>query len=137
MILKQAYTVKQLLLFAQKEPTINKLATTKRANEIAGLVEGADINNVSRMPGVGKPTVIRLLGNLGKACQDYQDRTLRNLTCKRIQVDEIWSFCFAKDRGLPDALKDQFGYGSGWKWMAIDADTKPIPLWLVGERDAS
>ena len=92
---------------------------------------------MSRMTGVGKPTILRLLANLGKACREYQDRTLRNLTCKRIQVDEIWSFCHGKDKNLPDELKDQFGYGSVWTWMAIDADTKLIPSWLVGGRDAS
>jgi IS1 family transposase len=116
---------------------MNKLSTIKRAQVIAALVEGAGINSVCRMTGVGKPTVLRLLESLGKACQDYQDRTLRNLTCKRIQVDEIWSFCFAKDKNLPDELKDQFGFGSVWTWMAIDADTKLIPSWLVGGRDAS
>lgn len=116
---------------------MNKLSTTKRAQVIAALVEGPGINSVCRMTGVGKPTVLRLLGNLGTACHEYQDKALRNLTCKRIQVDEIWSFCFAKDRNLPDELKDQFGYGSIWTWMAIDADIKLIPSWLVGERDAS
>lgn len=113
---------------------MNKLSTAKRTQVIAALVEGAGVNSVCRMTGVGKPTVLRLLESLGKACQDYQDRTLRNLTCKRVQVDEIWSFCFAKDRNLPDELKEEFGFGSVWTWMAIDADTKIIPAWLVGDR---
>lgn len=91
---------------------MNKLFTSKRIRVVAALVEGAGINSVSRM-------------------------TLPNLTCKRIQFGEIWSFCFAKDRNLPDELKDQFGYGSVWIWMGIDADTKLIPSWLVGGRDAS
>ncbi len=116
---------------------MNKLSTSKRIQVISALVEGAGVNSVSRMTGVGKPTILRLLANLGKACREYQDRTLRNLTCKRIQVDEIWSFCHGKDKNLPDELKDQFGYGSVWTWMAIDADTKLIPSWLVGGRDAS
>jgi IS1 family transposase len=116
---------------------MNKLSTVKQTQVIAALVEGMGINSVCRMTGVGKPTVLRLLQNLGKACQSYQDRTLRNLTCRRIRVDEIWSFCFAKDRNLTDELKKQFGYGSVWTWMALDADTKLIPSWLVGERDAS
>ncbi|MCA9501172.1 MAG: IS1 family transposase [Nitrospira sp.] len=116
---------------------MNKLSTTKRTQVIAALVEGAGVNSVSRMTGVGKPTILRLLENLGKACQEFQDRTLRNLTCQRIQVDEIWSFCFGKDKNLPDELKGKFGFGSVWTWMAIDADTKLIPSWLVGGRDAS
>ena len=116
---------------------MNKLSTQKRAQVVAALVEGSGINSVSRMTGVGKPTILRLLNSLGTACMEFQDRTLRNLSCKRIQVDEIWSFCFAKDKNLPDELKDQFGFGSVWTWMAIDADSKLIPCWLVGDRDAT
>lgn len=116
---------------------MNKLSTQKRAQVIAALVEGSGINSVCRMTGIGKPTILRLLNSLGTVCMEYQDRTLRNLTCKRIQVDEVWSFCFAKDKNLPDELKDKFGFGSVWTWMAIDADTKLIPSWLVGKRDAT
>jgi len=116
---------------------MNKVSTQKRIQVIAALVEGSGINSVSRMTGVGKPTILRLLNSLGMACTEFQDRTLRNLSCKRIQVDEIWIFCFAKDRNLPDELKKQFGFGSVWTWMAIDADSKLIPCWLVGDRDAT
>ena len=115
---------------------MNKLSTKKRSQIVAALVEGNGINAVARMTGAGKPTILRLLANLGKACKEYQDQKLRNLTCKRIQVDEIWSFCFAKDKNLPDELKERFGFGSVWTWMAIDADTKLIPSWLVGDRSA-
>ena len=115
---------------------MNKLSLQKRAQVVAALVEGSGINSVSRMTGVGKPTILRLLASLGTACMEYQDRSLRNLTCKRIQVDEVWSFCYGKDRNLPDELKDRFGFGSVWTWMAIDPDTKLIPSWLVGNRDA-
>ena len=80
---------------------MNKLSTAKRTQVIAALVEGAGVNSVARMTGAGKPTILRLLANLGGACQEYQDRTLRNLTCKRIQVDEIWSFCHGKARTSP------------------------------------
>lgn len=66
---------------------MNKLSTAKRTQVIAALFEGAGVDSVSRMTGVGKPTILGLLANLGKACQEYQDRTLRNLTCKRIQVE--------------------------------------------------
>lgn len=116
---------------------MNKLSTENRCRVVAALVEGNGINSVSRMTSIGKPTILRLLNSLGTACMEYQDRTLRNLSCKRVQGDEVWSFCFAKDKNLPDELKDTFGFGSIWTWMAIDADTKLIPCWLVGKRDAS
>jgi len=115
---------------------MNRLSMTKRIQVVSALVEGSGINSVSRMTGVGKPTILRLLTSLGTACMEYQDRSLRNLACKRIQVDEVWSFCFAKDRNLPEELKGRFGFGSVWTWMAICADTKVIPCWLVGHRDA-
>lgn len=105
---------------------MNKLSTAKRTQVIAALVEGAGVNSVSRMTGVGKPTILRLLANLGKACREYQDKTLRNLICKRIQVDEIWSFCHSKDRNLPEELKGEFGYGSVWTWMAIAHKTNNL-----------
>ena len=78
----------------------------------------------------------RLLPEIGKACAEYQDKALRNLPCKRIQCDEIWSFCYAKDKNVPDELRGKFGFGDVWTWVAIDADTKLVPCWLVGKRDA-
>ena len=89
------------------------------------------------MTGVSNNTVLKLLADLGRVCKDYQERTLRNLSCKKIQVDEIWSVCFAKDKNVPEELKGQFGFGSVWTWTAIDAETKLIPCWLVGERSAA
>jgi IS1 family transposase len=116
---------------------MNKLSTQRRAQIVAALVEGVGINSVALMTSVSNNTVLKLLADLGKACKDYQDRTLRNLSCKKLQVDEIWSVCFAKDKNLPEELKGQFGFGSVWTWTAIDADTKLIPCWLVGERSAT
>src|SRR2546427_3583188 len=115
---------------------MNKLSTQKRTQVVAALVEGAGINSVCRMTGVSKPTVLRLLVDLGTACATYQNEKLRNLPCKRVQCDEIWSFCHAKDKNLPKALKGKFGFGSVWTWTAICADTKLIVSWLVGERSA-
>ena len=80
--------------------------------------------------------VIRLLADVGRACTKYQDKLLRNLPCKHIQCDEIWSFCYAKQKNVPDNKQGQFGYGDVWTWTAIDADTKLVPSWLVGLRDA-
>lgn len=85
------------------------------------------------MTGVAKNTVTKLLVELGQACADYQDTALVNLPCKRIECDEIWSFCWSKQKTCPEH-DGEFGYGDVWTWVAIDADTKLVPSWLVGER---
>ncbi len=113
---------------------MNKLSKTKRAQVVAALVEGNSIRSTVRLTGVCKKAVLKLLVDLGKACADYQDRTLRNLHCTRIQCDEIFSFCYAKDKNLPAELKGKFGFGSTWTWMALCADTKLVPCYLVGDR---
>jgi IS1 family transposase len=86
------------------------------------------------MTGVAKGTVLKLLSDLGRACARYQDEKLRNLPCKRIQCDEIWGFCYAKEKNVPEEYKGKLGFGDVWTWTAICADTKLIPSWLVGER---
>jgi IS1 family transposase len=88
------------------------------------------------MTGVAKGTVLKLLVDLGRACDEYQRKTLVGLRCKRIQCDEIWSFCYAKAKNVPQEKRGQLGYGDVWTWTAIDADTKLAVSWLVGERDA-
>ncbi len=88
------------------------------------------------MTGASKVTILRLLEALGPACAAYQDKVLRNLTCKRIQCDEIWQFCYAKDKNVPANKQGQFGYGNVWTWVALDADTKLIPSWRIGTRGA-
>lgn len=93
---------------------MNKLTTQKRIQVVAPLVEGAIVNSVVRMTGVSKPTILKLLVDLGTTCAKYQDEKLRNLPCKRVQADEIWSFCFAKDKNLSDEMKGKFGFGSVW-----------------------
>jgi hypothetical protein len=115
---------------------MNRLDANKRAQVIAALVEGSRIRSVSRMTGVTRNTILSLLVDVGMACAEYQDKALRNLSCKRIQADEIWSFCYAKDRNLPTEKQGKFGFGSIWTWTAIDADSKLICSWTVGNRDA-
>ncbi len=115
---------------------MNKLNRAKQAQVIAALVEGTSINATVRMTGVAKHTILKLLADLGAACIDYQDRTLRNLTCKRIQCDEIWQFCYAKEKNVPEDKKGRFGFGDVWTWVAIDADTKLVPTFVLGNRDA-
>jgi IS1 family transposase len=87
------------------------------------------------MTGVAKNTVVKLLVELAGVCQAYADEHLRNLPCRRLQVDEIWAFCYSKAKNVPQDKKGQFGYGDVWTFVAIDADTKLVPSWLVGSRD--
>jgi IS1 family transposase len=115
---------------------MNKLSTEKRRQVISALVEGNSIRATVRMTGASKNTIAKLLVELGAACSDYLNKALVNLTCKRIQCDEIWSFCYAKDKNIPAEKKGQFGVGSIWTWTAMDADSKLIVSWLVGGRDA-
>jgi IS1 family transposase len=115
---------------------MNQLDAKKRAQVLTAICEGNSIRSVTRMFGVGKNTVARLLLAAGAACAQYQDKALRNLTCKRLQCDEIWSFCYAKDKNIPQERQGEFGVGSVWTWMALDADTKLIVSWMVGDRDA-
>lgn len=114
---------------------MNKLTIQKQVQVIAALTEGNSINGTERMTGVAKHTILTLLERLGKACWEYQDKTLRNLTCKRIQADEIWNFCYAKEKNVPKKKKGKFGYGDVWTWVALDADTKLVPCWYIGNRD--
>jgi len=88
------------------------------------------------MTGVAKNTVAKLLCDAGQACERYHDQVMVNLPCKRLQVDEIWAFCYAKQKNVPEPLQGQFGYGDVWTWVALDADTKLVPQWMVGLRDA-
>jgi hypothetical protein len=115
---------------------MNRLSTEKRTQIISCLVEGMSIRSTVRITGASKNTVTKLLVDVGRACADYQDKHLRNLNYKRLQCDEIWSFCYAKQKNVPDDLRGQFGYGDVWTWTAIDADTKLVPAWLVGDRTA-
>jgi IS1 family transposase len=116
---------------------MNKLDNTKRVQVVAALVEGCCIRSTVRMTGVAKNTIVKLLVDLGVDCSKYQDETLRNLSCQRIQVDECWAFCYAKQENTTPAMFDNGGYaGDVWTWAAIDADTKLIPCWTLGQRDA-
>jgi len=116
---------------------MNRLSPSKQKQIIAALVEGNSIRATVRMTGVAKNTVVKLLADIGKACEAYQHQALRNLPCKRIQCDEIWSFCYAKQKNVPAEKQGQFGYGDVWTWTAICADTKLICSYKIGTRGAS
>jgi IS1 family transposase len=115
--------------------SMNRLSIEKRAQIIGCLVEGNSIRATVRMTGAAKNTITKLLVDLGAECAAFQDRTLRALPCKTIQVDEMWGFCYAKQKNVPQEHKGTFGYGDVWTWVAIDADSKLVPSWLVGERN--
>ena len=114
---------------------MNKLNKEDRIKVLASLVEGNSIRSTVRMTGVAKNTVVKLLVDAGVACAEYQDKALRNLTCKKIQLDEIWSFCYSKQNNVPKEKRNQFGFGDVWTWVALDPETKLVASWLVGQRN--
>lgn len=114
---------------------MNKLDLKTRARIVSCLVEGNSIRATARMTGAAKNTVVKLLADVGAACAAYQDKTLRNLPCKRIQCDEICSFVYRKQKNVPEEKRGQFGIGDVWTWTAIDGDTKLLPSFLIGTRD--
>jgi len=115
---------------------MNQLTKERRTQVIKCLCEGLSIRATVRMTGVAKNTIVKLLAEVAEVCSAYQDKTLRNLPCKKIQCDEIWSFCYAKDKNVPREKRGKFGFGDVWTWTALCADTKLIVSWRVGDRDA-
>ena len=115
---------------------MNKLSRAQRAHIISLLVEGMSLRAVTRTTGASINTVTKLLVDAGRACSDYQDKALRDLSCKRLQIDEIWEFCYAKAKNVATAKRAPKEAGDIWTFVAIDADTKLVPSWFVGERDA-
>jgi IS1 family transposase len=113
---------------------MNKLGVAERARIIGALVEGNSVRSTCRMTGAAKGTVLKLLADIGKACAEYHDRTMWNLNSKRVQCDEIWAFCYAKAKNVPEELRGKPGFGDVWTWTAIDADSKLAVSWLVGDR---
>lgn len=123
-------------MFTLEDVDINKLPTAKRAQIIGLLVEGNSLRAASRLADCSINTITKLLVDVGRACAEYQDKTLRNLPCKRIQCDEIWSFVYAKQRNAPAEMKASGQAGDIWTWTSLCADTKLVPCWMVGNRDS-
>jgi IS1 family transposase len=115
---------------------MNKLDRQARSRILHLLCEGNSIRAVTRLTGASRKAVSRLMVEAGQAAAWYQDRVFVNLTCKRIQVDEIWAFVYAKQKNVPLAKKAPPQAGDVWTWTAIDADTKLIPSWYVSGRDS-
>ncbi len=114
----------------------NVLSNADRTSVIAALVEGCSIRATARMTGTARNTVTKLLLDFAEVCAKVSDAKLRNLRCQRLQIDEIWEFCYAKAKNVPADKKGIFGFGDVWTWVAIDAETKLVPSWLVAPRDA-
>jgi IS1 family transposase len=114
---------------------MNKLSSADRARILHLLCEGSSIRSITRVLNVGKNTVIRLMIDAGSVCAAYHDEHARNLTSKRIQVDEIWSFTYAKQKNVATAKAAPDSAGDTWTWTAIDADSKFMVSWFVGGRD--
>ena len=117
---------------------MNQLSNDKRAQIISALVEGNSIRATVRMTGASKNTIAKLLIELGAACSEYLDKALVNLPCNRIQCDEIWSFVGCKEKNVTLEKLERDGHvGDVWTWVAMDADTKLICSWMVGERNGA
>ena len=114
---------------------MNKLSPADRAKVLHLLCEGSSIRSVTRLLNVGKNTIIKLMIDAGEGCAAYHDEHVRGLRSKRIQVDEIWSFTYAKEKNVASAKAAPEGAGDTWTWTALDADTKFIASWFVGGRD--
>lgn len=116
---------------------MRQLTKEQRCAIVRCLVDGVSIRGTTRITGFSKGTIQRLTRDLGEAVLDYQDKVLKNLKCERVQCDELWAFCYAKEKNLPDSMKDRDDVGSIWTWTAMCATTKLIFSWRLGSRDAS
>jgi IS1 family transposase len=114
---------------------MNRLPATKRTAIVRALIEGNSVRSTCRITGAAKGTVLKLLAEIGQKCGEYQRSVFVNLPCTKIQCDEIWSFVGSKEKNATREMKAR-GCGDAWTWTAIDADTKLIPSWHVGRRDA-
>src|SRR5712671_4879850 len=114
---------------------MNKLDSKTRAQIIHLLCEGMAIRAITRTTGASKNTIAKLLVSVGRACAEFQDQALRNLPCKRVQLDEIWSFVYAKQDNVKRATTAPANAGDAWTWTAICADTKLLISTLVGQRN--
>lgn len=115
---------------------MNRLSNADRVSVLAGLVEGNSLRSIARMTGLSVNTVMKFVADFGPVCEAYHDENVRGIQAKRVQADEIWAFCYAKDKNLPAHMRGQPGVGSVWTWTAIDSDSKLMISWMVGDRDA-
>ena len=115
---------------------MNKLNVSRQTQIVKVLCEGNSIRSTARITNTAINTVVKLLRDLGAACLEYQNEAMRDLNLRYVQCDEIWSFIYAKQKNVPASMKGQLGVGDIWTFTAIDAETKLVPCWFVGQRDA-
>jgi hypothetical protein len=115
---------------------MNKLNHRARGQALQMMAEGVSLRAITRLTGISRTTLIKLLEDAGQAFFEYQDRTLMNLACRRIQVDEAWAFCHAKQKNVPTAKAAPEGAGDIWTWVGLDAQSKLAVSWYVGGRDS-
>jgi transposase len=124
--------------WTRKLGDVTKRLTRERQTQIiTAFIEGNSIRATARMMNVSKDTVLKLQVEAGYGSADYQDKTFRGLTCKRVQCDEVWAFCYAKQKNVPVEKQGHFGYGDVWTCTAIDEQTELIPSFTVGNHDAA
>lgn len=121
------------------EPKQNPLGshTTKMADAVRVftlMTEGMSIRAIGRITGIHKTTILSLLNTVGEKCLRLHDSRVRGVNAQRVQCDEIWQFCYAKARNVPEDKKNTFGYGDVWTWTALDADSKLLVSWFIGDR---
>lgn len=110
---------------------MNRLSTAQRVSVVAALVEGSSINSTVRMTGVSKPTILKLIADLGAACRAFHDTAVRGVSCKRIECDEIWAFVHAKEKNVPEEKRGMPGYGDCWTWTGLCSESKLMVDWLI------
>jgi|CXWL01.1.fsa_nt_gi IS1 family transposase len=116
---------------------MNRLGQADRVRIVGALVEGCSINSIVRMTGVSKVTILKLLGDMGRACLTWEDAQLRGLYCAQIEADEIWGFVHCKAKNVARAKAQVEGAGDSWTWYAVDRGSKAILSWIMGDRDES
>jgi IS1 family transposase len=115
---------------------MRRLTSSARAQVVNCLIEGCSIRATVRMTGIAKKTVMRALIEVGEVCADYQDHTFHNLRSRRLQLDELWSWIYCKEKNRTEGIaRKNPDAGDIWLWVAVDADTKLVPSWMLGKRD--
>ena len=114
---------------------MNRLPSEKRQQILQLMVEGMSLRAITRLTGTSRTTLLKLLADAGRAFSEYQDRALMNLPCRRVQVDEAWAFCYAKQKNVPTAKAAPEGAGDIWTWVGLDAESKLAVSWYIGGRD--
>src|SRR5260370_14101275 len=120
---------------------MNVLPIAKKIQFLGAIVEGMGVRAACRLAGIAKGTGLRLIREVGAACEAFHGQWVRDLKATRVEADEVWSFCYSKEknvpRDIPQEVRDRFGWGDVWTWTAIDAESKMMITWRIGDRSAT